>query len=152
MRGRLSAFVVGPNDIRLATNLRPDAERTELLPWLMQIVLAAKANGLSVLDGVYGDFRDIDGFERECAAGRRMGFDGKTLIHPRQIDMANGAFAPSPAEIAEAEAIVAAFARPQNAGRGVIQIDGRMIERLHLTEARRVLAMRDAIAARGAAA
>ncbi|ORE94880.1 CoA ester lyase [Aurantimonas sp. 22II-16-19i] len=152
VRGRLSALVVGPNDIRLATNLRPDAERTELLPWLMQIVLAAKANGLSVLDGVYGDFRDVDGFERECAAGRRMGFDGKTLIHPRQIDMANAAFAPSPAEIAEAEAIVAAFARPQNAGRGVIQIDGRMIERLHLTEARRVLAMRDAIAARGAAA
>lgn len=151
VRGRLSAFVVGPNDIRLATNLRPDAERTELLPWLMQIVLAAKANGLSVLDGVYADFRDIEGFVGECAAGRRMGFDGKTLIHPRQIDMANAAFAPSPAEIAEAEAIVAAFARPQNAGRGVIQIDGRMIERLHLTEARRVLAMRDAIAARGAA-
>ncbi|MCE7029222.1 HpcH/HpaI aldolase/citrate lyase family protein [Jiella avicenniae] len=146
--GRLSSLVVGTNDIRLATGIRPDAARTELLPWLMQIVLAAKANGLFVLDGVYGDFRDVDGFERECAAGRRMGFDGKTLIHPAQIAPANAAFGPGEAEIRDAEAIVSAFARPENAAAGVIQIDGRMVERLHLTEARRVLAMREAIAAR----
>ncbi|WP_245197511.1 HpcH/HpaI aldolase/citrate lyase family protein [Jiella mangrovi] len=150
VRGRLSAFVVGPNDIRLATNVRPGPERTELLPWLMQIVLAAKANGIDVLDGVYGDFRDAEGFARECDAGRRMGFDGKTLIHPSQIAPANAAFGPSDAEIAEAERIAAAFERPENADRGVIQIDGRMIERLHLTEARRVLAQRDAIVARSA--
>lgn len=151
VRGRLSGFVVGPNDIQLATNVLPDAERTELLPWLMQIVLAAKANGLHVLDGVYRDFRDHEGYARECAAGRRMGFDGKTLIHPAQIEPANAAFGPSDAAIAEAEAIVAAFRRPENAQKGVIQIDGRMVERLHLTEARRILAMRDAIAARNAA-
>ena len=148
VRGRLSACVVGTNDICLATGVQPDAARTELLPWLMQIVLAAKANGLAVLDGVYGDFRDAGGFERECAAGRRMGFDGKTLIHPAQIAPANVAFGPGEAEIDEAEAIVAAFARAENAASGVIQIDGRMIERLHLTQARRVLAMREAIAAR----
>ena len=148
VRGRLSAFAVGTNDIRLATNIQPDANRTELLPWLMQIVLAAKANGLTVLDGVFGDFRDAEGFQRECAAGRRMGFDGKTLIHPSQIDPANSIFGPSDGEIGEAEAIVAAFERPDNAGRGVIQVDGRMIERLHLTQARRVLSRRDEIAAR----
>ncbi|NDW06664.1 HpcH/HpaI aldolase/citrate lyase family protein [Jiella pacifica] len=148
VRGRLSAFVVGTNDIRLATDIQPDAGRTELLPWLMQIVLAAKANGLYVLDGVFGDLRDGEGLRLECAAGRRMGFDGKTLIHPAQIDPANAAFGPSEAEIGEAEAIVAAFERPDNAGRGVIQLDGRMVERLHLTQARRVLLRRDEIATR----
>ncbi|MBO0661588.1 CoA ester lyase [Jiella sp. MQZ9-1] len=151
VRGRLSALVVGPNDIQLTTNIRPDAERTELLPWLMQIVLAAKANGLFVLDGIYSDFRDPDGFARECAAGRRMGFDGKSLIHPAQIAPANTAFAPSETDVLAAQKILAAFEHPENAERAVIQIDGRMIERLHLTEARRVLAQRDAIAARAAA-
>ena len=146
VRGRLSALVVGPNDIQLATGIRPDENRTELLPWLMQIVLAAKANGLFVLDGVFGDFRNSDGLARECASGRRMGFDGKTLIHPSQIGPANDAFGPSDEEIGRAEAIVTALDRPENANRGVIQIDGRMVERLHLTEARRVLALRNAIA------
>ena len=142
---RLAAFVVGPNDIQLATRIAPQSDRSELLPWLMQIVLAARSAGLAVLDGVYADFRDADGFAAECAAGRRMGFDGKTLIHPSQVEPANAAFGPSPEALAAAEAVVAAFAEPRNVGKGVIQIDGRMVERLHLEEAQRLLALRDMI-------
>ncbi|MEX6508255.1 CoA ester lyase [Jiella sp. M17.18] len=143
---RLAALVVGPNDIKLATGVAPGPERAELLPWLMQIVLAAKSFGLAVLDGVYADFRDAEGFAGECAAGRRMGFDGKTLIHPAQIAPANAAFAPDPEAIAAAERIVAAFAAPENAAKGVISLDGRMVERLHLEEAQRLLALNDRIA------
>ena len=146
-RCRLDALVVGPNDIALSTGIEPGPGRAELLPWLMQIVLAAKAHGLSVLDGVYADFRDIAGYEAECAAGRRMGFDGKTLIHPAQIDPANAAFGPSPEAVAGAEHVVAAFADPANEGKGVIQIDGRMVERLHLEQARQLLAVQAAITA-----
>ncbi|MCB8837711.1 CoA ester lyase [Aurantimonas sp. VKM B-3413] len=142
---RLAAFVVGPNDIQLATRIAPQSDRSELLPWLMQIVLAARSSGLAVLDGVFADLGDPDGFAAECAAGRRMGFDGKTLIHPSQVEPANAAFGPSPEALAAAEAVVAAFAEPANAARGVIQIDGRMVERLHLEEARRLLALRDMI-------
>ena len=145
---RLDALVVGPNDIALSTGIEPGPDRAELMPWLMQTVLAAKAFGLSVLDGVYADFRDTEGFAAECAAGRRMGFDGKTLIHPLQVDTANGAFGPNDDAIAWAERIVQAFAQPENAGKGVIQIDGRMVERLHLQQSVTLLATRDAIAKR----
>ena len=138
---RLAALVVGPNDIALSTGVAPGEGRAELLPWLMRIVLAAKAEGLAVLDGVYADFRNIDGFAAECRAGRHMGFDGKTLIHPAQIGPANKAFAPDPAAVAQARAVVEAFGRPENRDRGVIQIDGRMVERLHLTQAERLIAM-----------
>jgi citrate lyase subunit beta/citryl-CoA lyase len=96
-----------------------------------------------VLDGVYNDFADMEGFAAECRNGARAGFDGKTLIHPRQIEEANAAFAPSAAEVAQARAIVAAFARPVNAGKGVISLDGRMVELLHLDIARRTLAKAD---------
>lgn len=144
---RLDALVVGPNDIALSTGIEPGPDRAELLPWLMRIVLAAKAHGLSTLDGVYADFRDTAGFAAECAAGRRMGFDGKTLIHPAQIDAANAAFGPSPEAVARAERVVAAFADPKNEGKGVIQIDGRMVERLHLEQARQLLAVSAAITA-----
>ncbi|MBB4003833.1 MAG: CoA ester lyase [Aurantimonas endophytica] len=144
---RLDALVVGPNDIALSTGVEPGPDRAELLPWLMRIVLAAKAHGLATLDGVYADFRDAAGFAAECAAGRRMGFDGKTLIHPAQVDAANAAFGPSPEAVARAERVVAAFADPANEGRGVIQIDGRMVERLHLEQARQLLAVQAAIAA-----
>ncbi|NDV88873.1 CoA ester lyase [Aurantimonas aggregata] len=146
---RLDALVVGPNDIALSTGIEPGPDRAELLPWLMRIVLAAKAHGLVTLDGVYADFRDAAGFAAECAAGRRMGFDGKTLIHPAQVDAANAAFGPSPEAVAGAERVVAAFADPKNAGKGVIQIDGRMVERLHLEQARRLLDLQAAITAAG---
>ncbi|KAA0969388.1 CoA ester lyase [Aureimonas fodinaquatilis] len=136
---RLEALVVGPNDIVAATNLRPSAGRAELVPWLAQIVLAAKAAEILVLDGVYNDFRDRAGFEAECTQGRAMGFDGKTLIHPDQIEPANLAFGPTADELAQAQEIVAAFADPANAGRGVIRLGGRMVELLHLKKAQRLL-------------
>lgn len=146
-RCRLAALVVGSNDIAFKTGVEPGPDRAELLPWLMRIILAAKAHGVAVLDSVYADFRDPAGLAAECAAGRRMGFDGKTLIHPAQIAAANGAFAPSPEAVARAEGVVSAFADPANAGKGVIQIEGRMVERLHLDQARQLLALRAAIAA-----
>lgn len=145
---RLEALIVGPNDIALSTGIEPGPERVELVPWMMSIVLAAKTYGLTVLDGVYADFKNMAGFEAECAAGRRMGFTGKTLIHPSQVDAANAAFSPSEADIAFAETVVAAFARSENLGRGVLNINGRMVERLHLKQAERLLAMRDALARR----
>jgi citrate lyase beta subunit len=114
-----------------------------------ETVLAARAGGLDLLDGVYNDFRDEDGFGRECAEAAAMGFDGKTLIHPAQIGPANAVFLPSEAEIAEAEEIAAAFAKPENAGKGAISIHGRMVERLHLEQAGRVLARAAAMKERG---
>src|SRR5690606_24461072 len=100
----------------------------------------ARAGGLDILDGVSNDFRDLDAFARECSEGAAMGFDGKTLIHPAQIEPALKAFSPSPEAIAAAEAIRSAFALPENAGKGVISMDGSMVERLHLAQAERLLA------------
>ncbi|TPW26077.1 HpcH/HpaI aldolase/citrate lyase family protein [Pararhizobium mangrovi] len=137
---RLDCLVAGTNDLMKETGVAPSPGRAFLTPWLMQVVLAARSAGLDVLDGVYNDFADRAGFEAECAAGRAMGFDGKTVIHPAQIEPANVAFGIDPQARAEAEAIVAAFASPQNAGRGVIALDGRMVERLHLEAAERLLA------------
>lgn len=137
---RLACFVVGPNDIARETGLRPQPGRPYLVPWLMQIVLAARAGGLSVLDGVYNDFRDNAGFEAECAQGAAMGFDGKTLIHPNQIEAANRTFSPTEDELNFARAVVEAFSQPENAGKGVVSLDGRMVERLHLDMAERLLA------------
>jgi citrate lyase subunit beta/citryl-CoA lyase len=137
---RLACFVAGTNDLVKDTGVSDTPDRRYLVPWLMQMVLAARAGGIAVLDGVSNDFRDLDAFARQCAEAAAMGFDGKTLIHPAQIEPANKAFSPSVEAIAEAEAIVAAFARAENAGKGVISIDGRMVERLHLAEAERLLA------------
>ncbi|MBT9372693.1 CoA ester lyase [Rhizobium sp. CSW-27] len=139
--GRLQAFVIGLNDLRKQTRVPPRPGRTFLVPWLMQVVLAARAHGLCLIDSVFNDFRDADGFEAECRQGREMGFDGKMLIHPAQIEAANRAFAPAPEEIAEALAIAAAFARPEAENLNVITLDGRMIERLHLEEAEKLLAL-----------
>lgn len=136
---RLGCFVVGPNDIALATGVRPQAGRPYLIPWLMQIILAARAGGLDVLDGVYNDFRDTVGFEAECLQGAAMGFDGKTLIHPSQIEVANRAFSPSDNDVAHARAVIAIFAQPENADKGVVSLDGQMVERLHLKMAERLL-------------
>lgn len=137
---RLACFVAGTNDLVKETGVRMTPDRRFLTPWLMQMVLAARAGGIDVLDGVANDFRDLDAFRRECDDGAAMGFDGKTLIHPDQIAPANAAFSPSAGEIAAARAIVAAFAEPQNAGKGVLTVDGRMTERLHLAQAEKLLA------------
>lgn len=136
---RLACFVAGTNDLAKETRLPADPSRRYLSHWLMQIVLAARAGGLDVLDGTFNDFRDADGFARECAEAAAMGFDGKTLIHPSQIEIANQAFSPSPEALAEAGKITAAFALRENAGKGVIGLDGRMIERLHLAEAQALI-------------
>lgn len=137
---RLECLVAGPHDLVAATGIAETPDRRYLMPWLGQIVLAARAGGLSALDGPYRDFRDATGHARECAEAAAMGFDGKTLIHPTQIEAANKAFSPAPEAVADARAIVAGFALPENAGKGVIDLDGRMIERLHLATAQRLLA------------
>jgi citrate lyase subunit beta/citryl-CoA lyase len=144
---RLTCFVAGTNDLVKDTGITPGPDRGLLLPWLMQMMLAARAGGLDLLDGVYNDFRDGDGFARECAAAAAMGFDGKTLIHPSQIEAANRAFSPSPEALAEARAIADAFARPENISKGVIALDGRMVERLHLAQAEKLLAKAAAVGA-----
>ena len=137
---RLACLVAGTNDLVKETGVRATPDRGFLMPWLMHIVLAARAGGLDALDGVGNDFRDLEAFARECDQGRAMGFDGKTLIHPAQIAPAESAFSPSEAELSDAQRIAEAFDQPENAGKGVIQIDGRMVERLHLEQARRLLA------------
>lgn len=138
---RLGAFVVGLNDLRKETRVPAEQERTYLIPWLMQIVLAARAYGLDVIDSVSNDFRDLDAFARECDQGRAMGFDGKMLIHPAQIEAANEAFAPSSDALEDAREIIAAFAKPESVGLNVINSNGRMIERLHVGQAERLVAM-----------
>jgi citrate lyase subunit beta/citryl-CoA lyase len=142
---RLSCLVMGTND--LAKEMRTRG-RAPLLPWLAGCIAAARAYGLDILDGPYNDIDDGEGFAAQCAQARDMGFDGKTVIHPNQIDPCNAAFSPSAEEIAEAKRIVAAFDRPENMGKGVIALNGRMVERLHAEIARRTLALADVIAAR----
>lgn len=137
---RLDAFVVGLNDLRKATGIPAAPGRTYLVPYLMQVVLAARAYGLDVIDSVSNDFRDLEAFSDECGQGRAMGFDGKMLIHPAQIEPANRQFGPSEAAIAEARLVADAFSDPAHAGLNVININGRMIERLHAEEAARLLA------------
>ena len=137
---RLACLVAGTNDLGKETGVRPTPDRRHLVPYLSQMVLAARAGGLDILDGVSNDFTDLAAFAAECAQGRDMGFDGKTLIHPVQIAPANAAFSPSEAEVEEALAIRDAFALPENETKGVIAIGGRMVERLHLDMAERLLA------------
>ena len=136
---RLSLLVVGSNDLAREAGMPISADRTLLLPWLMTFVAAAKAYGLSILDGVCNDFSDNARLRRECEQGAAMGMDGKTLIHPAQVAIANEVFAPSTEAIADAQSIVAAFAEPENMSAGVVKINGRMVERLHLDMARQLL-------------
>ncbi|WP_375458670.1 HpcH/HpaI aldolase/citrate lyase family protein [uncultured Enterovirga sp.] len=145
---RLACLVLGTNDLAKDTRARMVPGRWTMLPWLLTALAAARANGLDAIDGVYSDLSDADGFRAECEQGRDIGFDGKTLIHPNQIAAANEAFAPSPAEIEAARGIIAAFERPENAGRGVISLDGRMVERLHAEMAARTVAVAESIAGR----
>ena len=148
-RTRLAGFVFGPNDIARETRIRMKPGRAAMIPMITHCILATRAHGLEILDGPYGDIGNIDGFAEECAQGRDLGFDGKTLIHPSHIDACNAIFTPPEAEVAEARKIIAAFAKPENASRGAIQLDGRMVERLHAEMARRTIAIADAIAAMG---
>jgi citrate lyase subunit beta/citryl-CoA lyase len=142
---RLEGFVMGTNDLAKETRAKVTPGRAPLLPWLMTCVAAARAFGLNILDGVYGDLGNATGFARESEEARDMGFDGKTLIHPSQIAPCNAAFSPSADEIAEAKKIIAAFDRPENADKGVIALDGRMVERLHADIARRTVAIAQVI-------
>lgn len=136
----LAGFIVGPNDLAKEMGCRPGTDRAPLLTALSMTVMAARAHGLVALDGVYNDFRDAAGLQAECEAGAALGFHGKSLIHPDQIAICNTAFSPSAQDIAHARAIVDAFARPDNAGKGVINVHGEMVELLHLDSARRLLA------------
>jgi citrate lyase subunit beta/citryl-CoA lyase len=147
---KLDCLVVGTNDLAKETGVFSSDQRLFLLPWLMTVVLAAKRHGICVLDGVWNDFADQAGFDAEALQSVKMAFDGKTLIHPSQIVPANRAFSPSMTSVLEARAIVAAFAQEANVGAGVINMGGKMVERLHLEQARRVLTIHDAIEARSA--
>lgn len=144
-RSRLAGLIVGLNDLAKETRIELDLNRTPALPWLSMTVLAARAYGLTVLDSAYNNFRDPDGLARECRQGRMLGFDGKTLIHPDQISTANTTFSPDPAEVAWSRKIIAAFSEPSNADKGVINLDGKMVELLHLETAKRVVTMDAAI-------
>jgi citrate lyase subunit beta / citryl-CoA lyase len=144
---RLVGFVFGPNDISRETRIKMQPGRAAMIPMITHCVLAARAHGLEILDGPYSDIGNVDGFAAECAQGRDLGFDGKTLIHPSHIEACNAIFTPPPEEVAEARRIIAAFALPENASRGAIQLDGRMVERLHAEMAKRTIAIADAIAA-----
>lgn len=145
---RLDCFVLGTNDLVKETRAELEKDRTSALYWLSASVTAARAYGIQVLDGVYNAFKDAEGLRRECLQGRALGFDGKTLIHPDQIATANEIFAPAAEEVAVARKIIAAFDLPENKGKGVITLDGRMVELLHAEMARRTVAIADAIAAK----
>jgi len=137
--GPLAALVIGSNDLVKEMRCRVDAERRPLQAALSLTVAAGRARGLTVLDGVWNDIADLDGLERQCRQGVEFGFDGKTLIHPDQIAAANRAFAPEPDEVAWARTVAAAFDSPENRGKGVLRVEGRMVERLHLDQALRLL-------------
>lgn len=142
---RLACFVMGTNDLAKETRARLTPGRPAMIPWLMQALAAARAEGLDILDGVYNALDDAEGFAAECAQGRDLGFDGKTLIHPKQLEAANRVFAPDPGEVERARAIIAAFEAPENATKGAISLDGRMVERLHAEMAKRTVALAEAI-------
>ncbi|PVE24482.1 CoA ester lyase [Microvirga sp. KLBC 81] len=146
---RLSCFIMGTNDLAKDTRAHLKAGRAVMMPWLMTALAAARAYGIDILDGVYNHLSDEVGFRAECMEGRDCGFDGKTLIHPNQIAVANEVFAPSHDDIEKARDIVALFELPENAGKGAVSHNGRMVERLHAEMAKRTLALAEAIAQRG---
>ncbi len=131
----LAALAVGHNDLAKETGVSLNEERRYLQPWLMQIILQARVHGLYVFDSVWNNFKDLDGMTREAEQGKLMGFDGKTLIHPAQVPIANTVFMPAAAELEQARDIVAAYDLPENKGAGVINLNGEMVERLHLQQA-----------------
>jgi citrate lyase subunit beta / citryl-CoA lyase len=146
---RLAVLVMGTNDLVKELQAEFVPGRGPLLPSLAWCVLAARDAGKAILDGVFNDLDDAEGFEAECRQGREFGFDGKTLIHPKQLEPCNRVFAPSEEEIDRARRIIDAFEEAQQQGRGVVTVDGRMIENLHVDQARRTVAQAEAIAATG---
>ena len=147
---RLAVFVMGTNDLAKDTRTKILPGRAGMLPWLMTCIAAARAYGIEIIDGVYNDLANAEGFAAECAQAHDLGFDGKTLIHPNQIAPCNAAFSPDAAEVAQARKVIAAFDLPENHGKGVVALDGRMVERLHADMARRTVAIAEAIASRAA--
>ncbi|MEC8575641.1 MAG: CoA ester lyase [Pseudomonadota bacterium] len=143
----LQGMVMGTNDLAKELQVRFRPDRLPLMAGLGQCLLAAKAEGIIIVDGVYNAFKDAEGLAAECEQGRDMGFDGKTLIHPAQVDVANAAFAPSEAEIDLSRRQIAAFEEAEAAGQGVAVVDGKIVENLHVATAREILAKADAIAA-----
>ena len=141
MAPRPGAFVLGTNDLAKEMGARLTVERTPFLGMMALAVAAAKGHGLAVFDGVYNAFDDGIGLERQCVEAKSYGFDGKTLIHPRQIEAANRLFSPSGEEVAWARAAIAAFDLPESAGKGAVRVGGEMVERLHLDQARAILAI-----------
>jgi len=142
---RLSTWVMGCNDLAKDTGAQLTADRLPMLGWLSICVAAARAYGLTIIDGVYNDFRNLEGFHNECEHGKSLGMDGKSLIHPGQIEPCNEIFSPGADEVEAARQIVATFDLPQNSDKGVITLNGRMVERLHGDMARRLLAVAKAI-------
>ncbi|MGA5562082.1 HpcH/HpaI aldolase/citrate lyase family protein [Streptomyces platensis] len=145
---RLTVLVMGTNDLAKELHAEHVPGRAPLLTGLSLALLAARDTGKAILDGVYNDVKNAEGFEAECVQGRQFGFDGKTLIHPSQVEPCNRAFAPSAEQIAHARKVIDAFDEATREGRGVVTVDGRMIENLHVEDARRVLALAEAIAGR----
>jgi citrate lyase subunit beta/citryl-CoA lyase len=145
---RLGALVMGTSDLVKDLGARHTPGRAEVLVALGTVLLAARAHGLAALDGVHLDLSDDAGFEAACRQGRDLGFDGKTLIHPRTVDAANRAFTPGENEVARAREIIAAHAEAEAAGKGVVVVDGRLVEALHVEAARRLVALAEAIAGR----
>lgn len=143
---RLSLWIMGTNDLAKEMRARLTPERTPFLPFLSMAVAAARTHGIAILDGVCNEFRDLAAFRAEAEQGLLFGFDGKSLIHPDQIAPTNEVFSPSAEELAWAQAVIAAFALPENAGKGAIRIDGKMTELLHLDQARRLVAVAERIA------
>jgi citrate lyase subunit beta/citryl-CoA lyase len=143
---RFSCLVLGTNDLLKESRARALGDRFAIIPWLAASVLAARAFGLDVIDGVFNDFRDEMGFRAECEQGRTLGMDGKTLIHPSQVEPCNQIFSPSDEEVSWSRQVIRAFAQPEHKGKGVITVEGRMVERLHLVMAERVVAIWEAIA------
>jgi citrate lyase subunit beta/citryl-CoA lyase len=148
---RLSCLVMGTNDLLKESRARALHNRFAVVPWLAMSLVAARAYGLDILDGVYNDFKDDKGLREECEHGRTLGMDGKTLIHPSQVGPTNEIFSPTPEEVGWARKIIAAFDVPENAKKGVITVEGRMVERLHLVMAQRTVSIADAIQAMEAA-
>lgn len=145
--GRLAGFVMGTNDLVKEIHGQHTHDRANLAAALSLSVLAARANAIAVIDGVYNDIQDADAFRSTCEQAKSFGFDGKTLIHPSQIEPCNAVFAPSSEEVDAARKLIAAFELPENKGKGAIKLDGRMVELLHAEIARSTVAMADAIAA-----
>jgi citrate lyase subunit beta/citryl-CoA lyase len=148
---RLSGWVIGLNDLAKDMRARQTPDRSAFQGMLALAVAAARGNGLVVLDAVSNAIDDLPALEAACRQGADLGFDGKSLIHPAQIETANRVFAPSDEDLAWSRAVIAAFADPANAGQGVLRVDGRMAERLHLVEAERLVALEAAIALKAAA-